>query len=64
MCGNFGIYRLKCGSCKNKGAAILATSQLQYQHLDHMLGKLTKMGVSVKFNKPEKVLWHPKYLGQ
>lgn len=51
LCGNSGIYKSKCGSCKNKGAAVLATSSLQYQCLNHMLEKLTKMSMPLEVNK-------------
>ena len=60
----FWNIQIKCGSCKNKGAAVLATSHLQYQCLNHVLGNLTKMSISVKVNKLGKIFIHLKYLGQ
>lgn len=47
--------QIKMWICKNKGAAVLATSQLQYQCLNHTLKKLSKRSISVKFNKLGKI---------
>ena len=42
----------------------MATSQLQYQCLNHVLGNLTKMSISIEVNKLGKIFMHPKYIGQ